>query len=55
MVITKKKAKIIRTLDVVDHPYKCKLVGCKWVFKKKLRLDSTIEKYCNTLKFYFEV
>jgi hypothetical protein len=23
----------------------CKPVGCKWVFKKKLRPDGTIEKY----------
>jgi hypothetical protein len=30
---------------VVDRPYGCKPVGCKWVFKKKLRLDGTIEKY----------
>jgi hypothetical protein len=26
------------TWEVVDHPYGCKPVGCKWVFKKKLRL-----------------
>ena len=31
--------------EVVERPYGCKLVGCKWVFKKKLRLDDTIEKY----------
>jgi len=30
---------------VVDRPYRCKPVGCKWVFKKKLRPDGTIEKY----------
>ena len=30
---------------MVDRPYECKLVGCKWVFKKKLRPDGTIEKY----------
>ena len=33
------------TWEVVDHPYGCKPVECKWVFKKKLRPDSTIEKY----------
>jgi hypothetical protein len=33
------------TWEVVDRPYGCKLVGCKWVFKKKLRPDGTIEKY----------
>jgi predicted alpha/beta-fold hydrolase len=34
-----------RTWEVVDRPYGCKPVGCKWVFKKKLRPDGTIEKY----------
>jgi hypothetical protein len=33
------------TWEVVDHPYGCKPVGCKWVFKKKLRPDGTIENY----------
>ena len=33
------------TWEVVERPYGCKPVGCKWVFKKKLRLDGTIEKY----------
>jgi hypothetical protein len=33
------------TWEVVDCPYGCKHVGCKWVFKKKLRPDGTIEKY----------
>jgi hypothetical protein len=31
--------------EVVKRPYGCKPVGCKWVFKKKLRPDVTIEKY----------
>jgi hypothetical protein len=26
-------------------PYGCKLMGCKLVFKKKLRLDGAIYKY----------
>nr|CAE02382.2 OSJNBb0080H08.8 [Oryza sativa Japonica Group] len=30
---------------IVERPYGCKPVGCKWVFKKKLRPDGTIEKY----------
>ena len=30
---------------MVDRPYRCKPVGCKWVFKKKLWPDGTIEKY----------
>ena len=33
------------TWEITDRPYGCKPVGCKWVFKKKLRLDGTIEKY----------
>jgi hypothetical protein len=28
------------TWELVDRPY-----GCKWVFKKKLRTDGTIDKY----------
>jgi hypothetical protein len=33
------------TREIADRPYGCKPVGCKWVFKKKLRLDDTIERY----------
>nr|CAH65951.1 H0716A07.9 [Oryza sativa] len=33
------------TWEVTERPYRCKPVGCKWVFKKKLRPDGTIEKY----------
>jgi hypothetical protein len=33
------------TWEVTDRPYRCKPVGCKWVFKKKLKPDGTIEKY----------
>jgi hypothetical protein len=33
------------TWELVDRPYGCKLVGCKWVFKKKLRPGATIDKY----------
>jgi hypothetical protein len=32
------------TWEVVDRPYGCKPIGCKWVFKKKLRPDGTIER-----------
>jgi hypothetical protein len=31
--------------EVVDRPYGCKPIGCKWVFKKKLRPGGTIERY----------
>jgi hypothetical protein len=30
------------TWELSERPRGCKPVGCKWVFKKKLRLDSTI-------------
>jgi hypothetical protein len=33
------------TWEVVERPYGCKPVGCKWVLKKKLRSDGTIHKY----------
>jgi hypothetical protein len=34
-----------KTWKLVDRPYGCKPVGYKWVFKKKLRPDGTIDKY----------
>jgi hypothetical protein len=33
------------TWELVDRPYGCKPVSCKWVFKKKLMPDGTINKY----------
>jgi hypothetical protein len=33
------------TWEVIECPYGCKPVGCKWVLKKKLRPDGTIDKY----------
>jgi hypothetical protein len=33
------------TWEVVERPYGCKPIGSKWVFKKKLRPDDTIERY----------
>ena len=33
------------TWEITDRPYGCKPIGCKWVFKNKLRPDGTIEKY----------
>ena len=33
------------TWELVERPYGCKSVGCKWVFKKKLKPDGTIDKY----------
>jgi hypothetical protein len=33
------------TWDVIEHPYGCKPIGSKWMFKQKLRPDGTIERY----------
>ncbi|WVZ57868.1 hypothetical protein U9M48_008203 [Paspalum notatum var. saurae] len=34
-----------RTWEVVECPYRCQPIGCKRVFKKKLRPDDTIDRY----------
>jgi hypothetical protein len=33
------------TWEICDLPVRCKPVGCKWIFKKKLKSDGTIDKY----------
>jgi hypothetical protein len=33
------------TWELVKRPFGCKPVSCKWVFKKKLKPDGTIDKY----------
>jgi hypothetical protein len=33
------------TWEICDCPVGCKSVECKWIFKKKLKPDSTIDKY----------
>jgi hypothetical protein len=33
------------TWELVERPYGCKPVRCKWVFKKKFKPDGTIDKY----------
>ena len=33
------------TQELSELPFGCKPVGCKWVFKKKVRPDGTIDKY----------
>jgi hypothetical protein len=33
------------TWELIDQTYGCKLMGCKWVFKRKLKPDGTIDKY----------
>ena len=34
-----------RTWHLVELPLGCKTIGCKWILKKKLKPDGTIEKY----------
>ena len=33
------------TWDLADLPPACKPIGCRWIFRKKLRPDGTIDKY----------
>jgi hypothetical protein len=33
------------TWEITDCPSRCKQVGSKWIFKKKMRPDDTVEKY----------
>ncbi|XP_019056388.1 PREDICTED: uncharacterized protein LOC109116071 [Tarenaya hassleriana] len=33
------------TWILVDPPPSCKPIGCKWIFKKKMRVDGTIDKF----------
>nr|GEW07400.1 isochorismate synthase, chloroplastic [Tanacetum cinerariifolium] len=33
------------TWELVDLPYGCKPLGYKWIFKKKMKADGTIDKY----------
>lgn len=30
---------------LVDLPAGTKLIGCKWIFKRKLKADGSIDKY----------
>ena len=34
-----------KTWKLVDLPPSCKKIGCKWVLRKKLKLDGTIDKF----------
>ena len=34
-----------RTWKLVDLPPGCKTIGCKWVLRKKLKLDGSIDKF----------
>ena len=34
-----------KTWFLTDLPQGCKTIGCKWVFRKKLRTDGSIEKF----------
>ena len=33
------------TWELVDLPHGAKTIGCKWIFKRKLKQDGSIEKY----------
>jgi predicted alpha/beta-fold hydrolase len=33
------------TWEICDLPVGCKPVGCKWVFKKKIKPDDTVDKF----------
>ena len=33
------------TWELVDLPPSAKTIGCKWIFKRKLKQDGSIEKY----------
>ena len=33
------------TWEIVDLPYGTKTISYKWIFKRKLKLDGSIEKY----------
>ena len=33
------------TWELVDLPPGCKLLGCKWIFKRKMKADGSIDKY----------
>ena len=34
-----------RKWELVELPRGCKTIGCKWVFKKKLKADGSIDKF----------
>ena len=34
-----------KTWKLVDLPLGCKTIGCKWVLRKKLKPDGSIDKY----------
>ena len=34
-----------KTWKLVDLPLGCKTIGCKWVLRKKLKLDGSIENF----------
>ena len=37
------------TWELVELPRGCKTIGCKWVFKKKLKADGSIDKFKSRL------
>ena len=33
------------TWELVDLPPGCNTIGCKWIFKKKLKSDGAVDKF----------
>ncbi|KAL0455010.1 UNVERIFIED_CONTAM: Retrovirus-related Pol polyprotein from transposon TNT 1-94 [Sesamum latifolium] len=33
------------TWEPIDLPSRCTTIGCKWIFKKKLKLDGSVDKF----------
>ncbi|KAA0050357.1 retrotransposon protein, putative, Ty1-copia subclass [Cucumis melo var. makuwa] len=42
-----------RTWHLVDLPLRCKAIGCKWVLRKKLKPDGSVDKYKMDIKTAF--
>ena len=43
------------TWSLSDLPPGCKSIGCRWIFRKKLKSDETLDKYKRSLggkRFY---
>nr|KAJ0224335.1 hypothetical protein LSAT_V11C100008830 [Lactuca sativa] len=41
------------TWVLFDLPPGCKALGCKWILKRKMKVDGTIDKYKARLTFYY--
>ncbi|XP_050121395.1 secreted RxLR effector protein 161-like [Malus sylvestris] len=41
-----------RTWHLVDLPPRCKTIGCKWILKRKLKADGTVDKFKASVKLF---